>query len=294
MKWATMHVDSHAGVIDLGHALRAGWVEFAYQPKIELRRRHVVGIEMFVRVRHPFHGLLSGSVVLPGAEDRAIAQLTVFAIRWALQAGEVLALEGVRLPITINVPANAVMPQALASLLPSPEQSENWPGLILDVPKRDLLANHAHFARVMPELAALRLKLAADDFCGNLRQLMRSTNPEALYDEMEALSRHLTKLKELALVELKLDRELILGCGEDKGRAMLCELVVELIHQLGGKAVAVGVEKHADAAVLREIGCDIAQGYVFSEPVGLEQLIMLFKTRRGAAAKPAVTVAAPA
>jgi len=75
---------------------------------------------------------------------------------------------------------------------------------------------------------------------------------------------------------------------------MLCELVVELIHQLGCKAVAVGVEKHADAAVLREIGCDIAQGYVFSEPVALEQLIMLFKTRRGAAARPAVTVAAPA
>jgi len=284
--------DSHAGVIDLGHALRAGWVDFAYQPKIDLRQRRLAGIEMFVRVRHPFHGALPGSVVLPGADDRAIAQLTVFAFRWALQAATVLALEGVRLPITVNVPANAVMPQTLASLLESCERTEDWPGLILDVPKRDLLANHAHFARVMPELAAMRLRLAADDFCGNLRQLLRSTNPEALYDEMEALSRHLTKLKELALVEFKLDRELILGCSEDNSRAMLCELVVELIHQLGGKAVAVGVEKQADVAVLRQIGCDIAQGYAFSEPVALEQLIMLFKSRRGARA--AVAAAASA
>src|SRR5262249_34901862 len=151
--------DSHAGVIDLGHALRAGWVEFAYQPKIDLRQRQVVGIEMFTRVRHPFHGLLPGGVVLPGADDRAIAQLTVFAFRRALEAGAVLALEGVRVPITVNVPANAVMPQALASLLDSAERKQDWAGLILDVPKRDILANHAHFARIIPELAAMRLKL---------------------------------------------------------------------------------------------------------------------------------------
>jgi EAL domain-containing protein (putative c-di-GMP-specific phosphodiesterase class I) len=287
-----MGADSHAGVIDLGHALRAGWVEFAYQPKIELRQRHVVGIEMFVRVRHPFHGLLPGAVVLPGADDRAIAQLTIFSIRAALQAANMLALEGVRLPITVNVPASAVMPQALASLLDSCEQTKDWPGLILDVSKRDILANHAHFARIGPELAALRLKLAADDFCGNLRTLMRSTNPEALYDEMEALSRHLTKLKELSLAEFKLDRELILGCGEDASRIMLCELVIDLIHQLGGKAVAVGVETYTDVAALRQIGCDIAQGFAFSEPVALEQLIMLFKSRRGAFAKAPLAVPA--
>jgi len=287
-----MAVDSHAGVIDLGHALRAGWVEFAYQPKIDLHHRQVVGIEMFVRVRHPFHGLLPGATVLPGADERIIAQLNIFAIRLAMQAARVLALEGVRVPITVNVPASAVMPQALSTLISSCEPPENWAGLILDLPKGDILANHDHFARVGPELAAMRLKLAADDFCGNLRTLMRSTNPEALYDEMESLSKHLTKLKELSLVELKLDRELIVGCAEDKTRAMLCELVVDLIHQLGAKAVAVGVETYTDVALLREIGCDIAQGYAFSEPLALEQLIQLFKKRRGATGKVASPVPA--
>jgi len=195
-------------------------------------------------------------------------------------------------PITVNVPASAVMPQALATVLSSCEKVENWAGLILDLPKGDILANHAHFARITPELAAMRLKLAADDFCGNLRTLMRSTNPEALYDEMEALSRHLTKLKELSLAELKLDRELIVGCAHDKTRAMLCELVVDLIHQLGAKAVAVGVETYTDVALLREIGCDIAQGYAFSEPLALEQMIQLFKKRRGVAARVANAVLA--
>jgi EAL domain-containing protein (putative c-di-GMP-specific phosphodiesterase class I) len=291
-----MSGESHAGVIDLAHALRAGWVEFWYQPKIDLKRRHVVGIEMFARARHPFHGMLTAGVLLPGADDRAIAQLTVFALRWAMQAGAALAVEGVRLPLTVNVPANAVMPQALATMLGEDARKPDWPGLILDVPKGDILANHGHFSRITSDLAAMRIRIAADDFCGNLRRLMRLTNPDALFDEMEALSKHLNKLKELSLAELKLDRDLIAGCAEEQSRAMLCELIVDLIHQLGAKAVAVGVERHADAALLREIGCDIAQGNVFSEPMPLEQLIMLFKSRRGprVAAAPTAPSVAPA
>jgi len=280
-----MAVDTFAGVIDLAHALRAGWVEFWYQPKIDLKERHVVGIEMFARARHPFHGPLSAGVLLPGADEKTIAQLTIFALRWATQAAEALALEEVRLPITVNVPASAVMPQALANLLGEATRKDDWPGLILDLPKGDILANHGHFARIQDELATLRIRLAADDFCGNLRRLMRQTNPEALYDEMEAMSLHLKKLKHLSLAEIKLERDLIAGCSEDKGRTMLCELLIELIHQLGAKAVAVGVEKHADAAVLQSIGCDVAQGHIFSEPLALEQLMLLFKRRRGATAK---------
>ena len=67
-------------------------------------------------------------------------------------------IEGVRVPVTVNVPASAVMPQALGSLLASCEQVQDWAGLILDVPKGDILANHAHFARITPELAAMRLR----------------------------------------------------------------------------------------------------------------------------------------
>lgn len=288
--------ESHAGVIELAHALRAGWVEFWYQPKIDLKRRHVVGLEMLARGRHPFHGMLTGAMLLPGADEHAIAQLTVYALRCALEAGSALALEGVRLPITVNVPASAVMPQALATILGEEALKPEWAGLILDVPKGDILANHGHFARITSELTAMRIRLAADDFCGNLRRLMRLTNPDALFDEMEALSQQLTRLKELSLAELKLDRELIAGCAEQGSRAMLCELIVDLIHQLGAKAVAVGVEKHADAALLREIGCDVAQGHVFSEPMPLEKLIMLFKSRRAprVAAPPSFATASAA
>src|SRR5690349_13758246 len=121
--------DSHAGVIDLAHALRAGWGEFWYQPKIDLKRRHVIGMEMFARARHPFHGVLNAGVLLPGADDKSIAQLTVFAIRWAMQANAALAHQGVRLPITINMPASAAVPEALATVLGDEPRNPNWSGL---------------------------------------------------------------------------------------------------------------------------------------------------------------------
>jgi EAL domain-containing protein (putative c-di-GMP-specific phosphodiesterase class I) len=270
---------SHAGIIDLAHALRAGWVDFWYQPKIDLLTRKVVGVEMFARAKHPFHGVLSGGVLLAGADERAVAQLTLMAFRAALHASRIFAQAGAHVPITVNVSSNAVEPQFLAALFAQGPQHEDWPGLVLDVPKNELLFEHERLAGITQELAALRVRLAADDFCGRLRQLMRTTNPEALFDEMEALSGQLTKLKALSISEMKLDRELIAGCSEDKTRGMLCSLIVDLIHQLDAKAVAVGVEKRADIAMLQEIGCDIAQGQAFTPPLALDDLIAVVKKR---------------
>ena len=73
------------------------------------------------------------------------------------------------------------------------------------MPKHEILADHARFGEIAPALAKLGIGLAADDFCSNLRRLMRATDPEALHDEMEELSRHLRKLKTLSLAEIKLD-----------------------------------------------------------------------------------------
>jgi EAL domain-containing protein (putative c-di-GMP-specific phosphodiesterase class I) len=270
---------SHAGFIDLAHALRAGWIEFWYQPKIDLRDRQIVGVEMLARARHPFHGIVSGGVILAGAEDTLLMQLAVFSLRWAVQASAALSQEHVRIPITVNMPFCAIDPTAIAALLAQGPQGKDWPGLIFDVPKHEILAHHQRFEELAPKLFDLKIRLAADDFFSSLRRLMRSTNPEALHDEMEELSKQLRKLTTFSLAEIKLDRDLTAGCAEDKGRAMLCELIIELIHKLDAKAVAVGVEKHADVAALSQMGCDVVQGYVFGEPKPLEDFLALLKRR---------------
>jgi EAL domain-containing protein (putative c-di-GMP-specific phosphodiesterase class I) len=277
---------SNAGYIDLAHALRAGWIEFWYQPKIDLRDRQIVGVEMFARARHPFHGPISAAVILQDANDTLLTQLGVFSLRWALQASAALAQDGMRLPITLNMPAIAIDAAGIADLLAQGPQPKDWRGLILDIPKHDILADYDRLAQAGVQLAALGIRFAADDFCGSLRRLMRSTDPEALYEEMEVVSQQLRKLTNLSLVEIKLERDLVGGCSQDNGRAMLCELMIDLIHQLKAKAVAVGVEKHADVELLAKIGCDLAQGYAFSEPKPLDDFLALLKRRaKGMAAR---------
>jgi EAL domain-containing protein (putative c-di-GMP-specific phosphodiesterase class I) len=250
------------------------------------------------RARHPFHGVISGAVILANAEDVLLMQLAAFSLRCAVQASAALAKEHVHLPITVNMPACAIDPDAIATLLAQGPQGKDWPGLIIDVPKHEILAHHRRLEEIAPKLADLGIRLAADDFFRSLRRLMCSTDPEALHDEMEELSRQLRKLTTFSLAEIKLDRELAAGCAEDKARAMLCELIVELIHKLEAKAVAVGVEKHADVALLSQIGCDVAQGYVFGEPKPLDEFIAVLKRRvKGLAAvkarRPAVAALQP-
>ena len=277
---------SNAGYIDLAHALRAGWIEFWYQPKIDLRDRQIVGVEMFARARHPFHGPISAAVILQDASDTLLMQLAVFSLRWAMQASTAMAQEGVRLPITLNMPAAAIDPTAIGDILAQGPQGKDWRGLIFDVPKHDILSDYQRLEQSVARLASLGIRLAADDFCGSLRRLMRSTDPEALYEEMEVVSQQLRKLTALSLVEIKLERDLVGGCSQDKARAMLCELMIDLIHQLKAKAVAVGVEKHADVELLTRIGCDMAQGYVFGEPKPLDDFLALLKRRtKGMAAR---------
>ena len=277
---------SNAGYIDLAHALRAGWIEFWYQPKIDLRDRQIVGVEMFARARHPFHGPITAAVILQDANDTLLTQLGVFSLRWALQASAALAQDGMRLPITLNMPAIAIDAAGITDLLAQGPQGKDWRGLILDIPKHDILADYERLAQAGGQLAALGIRFAADDFCGSLRRLMRSTDPEALYEEMEVVSQQLRKLTSLSLVEIKLERDLVGGCSQDNGRAMLCELMIDLIHQLKAKAVAVGVEKHADVELLAKIGCDLAQGYAFSEPKPLDDFLALLKRRaKGMAAR---------
>jgi len=153
---------SNAGYIDLAHALRAGWIEFWYQPKIDLRDRQIVGVEMFARARHPFHGPISAAVILQDASDTLLMQLAVFSLRWALQASAAMAQEGVRLPITLNMPAAAIDPTAIADLLAQGPQGKEWRGLIFDVPKHDILADYQRLERSGARLASLGIRLAAD------------------------------------------------------------------------------------------------------------------------------------
>jgi predicted signal transduction protein with EAL and GGDEF domain len=65
-----------AARLDLAEALRNGWIEFWYQPKIDLRKKQLVGIEAFTRARHPQNGVLMPSAFMPGAKESDLIALS--------------------------------------------------------------------------------------------------------------------------------------------------------------------------------------------------------------------------
>ena len=99
----------------------------------------------------------------------------------------------------------------------------------------------------------------------------------------------LARLGELPFAELKLDRAFVADCGTDKVNAPLCKTVIDLAHNFGRTAVAMGIEKAADAMALVSMGCDFGQGFLLGQPMPEERFISLLRQRaatQGATCRP--------
>src|SRR4029077_12207738 len=85
------------------------------------------------------------------------------------------------------------------------------------------------------------------------------------------------RLKELPFAEIKLDRAFVPDCGSDKVNAPLCKTVIDLAHNFGSIAVAVGIEKASDALALVRMGCEHGQGVLLGQPMPEERFISLLR-----------------
>jgi EAL domain-containing protein (putative c-di-GMP-specific phosphodiesterase class I) len=258
-----------AGRIDLEEALKKGWIEFWYQPKIDLRKKQLVGAEAFARARHPQHGVLMPSAFMPGAQEPSLITLSEQAIAQTLAAGVNFAKLGVSLRLAVNIPVAALAKVAVADIVENYRSKyEKWPGLIIDVPEEQILPELALASEISQKLKPLNVTLAIDDFGRGYSALVRLT--------------------ELPFSELKLDKTFVTDCGTDKVNAPLCKTVIDCAHNFGIVAVAVQIEKASDALALISMGCDYGQGFLLGQPMPEERFISLLRQRAAAqAAQPA-------
>jgi EAL domain-containing protein (putative c-di-GMP-specific phosphodiesterase class I) len=261
------HAAPVAGRIELTEALANDWIEFWYQPKIDLRKKQLVGAEAFARARHPQYGLLMPSAFMPGASESGLITLSEKALSRSLQAGLNFAKLGVNLRMAVNIPVNALVKLAVADIVQTYRlQFEKWPGLIIDVTEEQIVTDLALATDMTKRLAHLNVKLAIDDFGRGYSSLAR--------------------LKNLPFAELKLDRAFVADCGTDKVNAPLCKTVIDLAHSFGSIAVAIGIEKASDALALVSMGCDYGQGFLLGQPMPEERFISLLRQRSAAHARP--------
>jgi len=253
---------SQAGVPQFGleEAIRSGWVQFWYQPKISFRTKTLVGIETFVRVFHPHKGLVPPAAVLRNADERAIIALAHHALTETGVASARLSELGLHPAIAINLSLKAlrVLPVAriFRDYVAKTSRQPNW---IFDVSEEDIAENRPTLKDLDAVFRSIGIRIAVDNFGGGLL-------PRAV-------------LKELPISEIKIAPGAVSRCDRSSDDARTCKGMIELAHELGATAVAIGVETVAQSLALQRLGCDVGQGFLFGQPLPLEQIMAIIRQR---------------
>jgi len=247
--------------LSLKSVLARDFVKFWYQPRIDLKKKQVVGAEAFARISHPQHGILAPGSFLAGAGDEELTELAVRAIANALKMSSMLDELGICMTIAINVSVDTLVKLPVVDLVSKHRpRNEQWPGLLFDVPEQQAINKIVALREIFGELEKHRVSLAIDNFG-------RGNSSFAVF-------------RYLPISEIKIDASFVQGCATNKGNANVCKSMIQLAHNFSRKAAAVGIEANDDAQELKSLGCDLGQGYLFGRPMTEQQLIAMLTTGR--------------
>jgi diguanylate cyclase (GGDEF)-like protein len=250
--------------LDLENALRRAIereeFEAHYQPTIELNTDTIVGFEALARWRHPERGLVVAGEFIELAEEtgmiRPIGRLVVEeACRQAQEWRE--RYPNKALLMAVNLSANQFnnQPDMIPAVL---EHTGLDPqGLQLEITERAVMDDAEYSIGRLRKLKDRGVGLAIDDY---------GMGYSCLY-----------YLKRMPVDSLKIDRSFVEGLGKDPGDEAIVSGTIGLAHALGLKVVAEGVETAEQLAKLKELGCDLAQGYYLAKPLSSEGAEKLLK-----------------
>jgi two-component system cell cycle response regulator len=233
--------------VQLVEALRNNWLEVWYQPKIDLKSLSVCGAEALVRARHPTYGVITPDNLLPPAGHPAYEPLTKLVIERAMADWGRFVEQGLRLRLAVNVPVSVIntlnfIPM-VRSLLPT---DASFPGLIIEITEDEVIRDPKWAREIATQLKLYNVGISIDDFGSAYASLSR--------------------LNDLPVIEVKIDRSFVSGCSTDRLKRGLCQTVIDLAHRFGATACAEGVETPEDLRELIKMQCDTAQGFLFAEP----------------------------
>jgi len=247
---------------DLRQALGRYQLVLNYQPTVELATGRIVGVEALLRWYHPERGVVQPLEFVSLAEDSG---LIVAIGEWALVESAVQgarwqswAPEGERFHVAVNLSARQLQP-ALLGAVTSALADAGLPAnaLVLEMTESMLIERTADVVELMHALKAIGVRLAIDDFGTG-------------YSSLSYLHRFPVDI-------LKVDRSFIESVASPgSSHAELVRTIVSLGRSLRLTTVAEGVETAEQAGVLRSMGCDYGQGFLFSRPMpaaGIDELL---------------------
>ncbi len=239
----------------VNEGLDHGQFELFYQPFVNLDTGTIEGCDGLIRWRHPTLGLIGAAEFMPLIEATDLIRgLTRRVIDIAMNDAARWQQRGIDGHIAINLSARNILdPELPAYLLASAARHRVEPRHIqLEITETILIKDPASAGAVMQQLADAGFTLALDDFGTG-------------YSSLAYLAR-------FPIHTLKIDRSFVRDMLDHPQSRTIVESTISLARGLGLRVTAEGVEQQAEADLLHELGCDFAQGYLFSRPVREEQL----------------------
>ena len=240
---------------DLASAIESDQLVVHYQPKVNLKPSErpsldIIGVEALVRWIHPELGLVAPNQFVPLAEKSGlIGQLTQRVLEKAIAQVQDWNKLGIATSVAVNFSAYLIddlaIPHRLAELLKSQKVPPSQ--LMLEITESGVMANPDKALEILTRLRLKGVSLSIDDFGTG-------------FSSLEQLHR-------LPFSELKIDRSFVGEMDGGRDARSIVESLIDLAHKLGMVACAEGVETPSVLRRLCLMGCDTAQGYMFSAAV---------------------------
>jgi diguanylate cyclase (GGDEF)-like protein len=253
---AAKHHDKMETERALTDAVERGEFKLSFQPQLCLATGEMAGAEALLRWRHPTDGLRLPATFIPIAERTGV--ITEIG-DWVI--GEVAALlsqwqaEGYAGRIAFNV---------------SPRQVDR-PDFFVQLREAFAAANVA-LSSIELEFTESAAMLASDTILDQIA-LLRDSGARISIDDFGTGYSNLSRLQSMPLDRVKLDQSLIAGIEHSDKARVVVQAVIQLIKGVGCEVVAEAVETVSQADILRAMGCDTIQGYVYAQPMGEDEFL---------------------
>lgn len=248
----------------LDTAIDAGDLWVAYQPKLDLKSRRIIGAEALARWTHPEKGPVAPmEFILAAEQNDRIEKLTYFVLDRAIRAAAAINQHGLDFNISINLSGRLIDNAQIAASIEAMLEKHRLPPsqLILEVTETAALSSNDRNLKTLHRLRQLGIHLSVDDYGTGMSTL--------------------DYLQRIPATEIKIDRSFILGMRDNQGTRVMVNSTIQLAHSLGQKVVAEGVEDQPTLDDLERMNCDIAQGYLIGRPMTFRALSKRMLEERG-------------
>jgi EAL domain-containing protein (putative c-di-GMP-specific phosphodiesterase class I) len=250
-------------VVDVEEAMRNGWLEMWYQPKIDLREMLPCGAEALIRMRHPTWGIVPPAAFVPKYDDPNLRELSDFVVKRVMQDWTFFAQGRPPLDMTINLPSALLVDRGFVDrlCLQLPDCAA-FARLFVEISSADVCRDHVVVQEAARRLEHYNIGISVGDVMAESSWI---------------------DVADFPIAELQIDGDFINGCADDRVKRAACEMAIEIAKKLQAKTLAKNLERTADCRAACQMDFDAGQGFLFAKPMEANRLVRTMLRRRIAA-----------